>query len=205
VEIYENEVFTVMKEASHHVAFRKQLIAASAPAKTLEEAVSQWRFLCFVIFPKENLTRCQICNTSIVRAVAIRNEANETVLFIGEDCYDKLVHFAQTKRLESTRIRSRVLERKDIRNIFKDAFPRREDRQSFLGWFEAQDGIPETIRTSLQYVRIAKIAPSVEAARELVAYYNANRLMPADAILDYDIRSAAHKLGVVIPARITNS
>jgi|SRR3989344_1980456 len=175
-----------MAEASHHVVFRQQLIAASA-ATNLIDAACQWEFSHFGSFPKGELNSCQICNTRIVNFIAIRNVVNEAILLIGHDCHDKLLYFISTHKLQAAKLRTRTEYKKLIRDYMRVSMGKKnKDRQSFLAWLRIRDveqNLPDDISSILDFVLLHKIPPSIEAAERLVAYYNNTRLFPAEVII----------------------
>lgn len=159
-----------------HEWFERTLINASAK-KTLAEAAPEWVFAHFGAIEK-GYDNCQICHARIVKFVAIRNTKNNVYLLIGEDCYDKLLHYLKTQKIETVTLMER---RQYIVAIKK--YCKKFINASFIAWFKARKRISEEIRKSLTVIEALGYAPSLKAAEELVEYYKAHRRFPLYELL----------------------
>ena len=168
-----------LKKKGHYknVDFTENLVAASG-GKALEETALQWRFSHFGA-EKSTFKHCQLCHSRMKLWVAIKNSVNGVVLFIGHDCYDKLVTYLATKKLESVNLGSR---KRYISAIKK--YCRQHINESFLAWFGEQDA-PEELKETLRFIEKFGYAPTLEMAEALVLFYKTTRRFPLEELLDY--------------------
>ncbi|MDO8600573.1 MAG: hypothetical protein Q7R73_03060 [bacterium] len=155
-----------------HEWFEKTLVNASAK-KTLAEAAPEWEFShigVVEITTGKKYGSCQICHARIMQFVAIRNKKNGMYLLIGADCYDKLLHYLATEKIEAVTL---VERRQYIAAIKK--YAKKNLTVAFLAWFKGQKTIPETIKETLAVIKKLKYPPSLKTAEELVEYYKAHR------------------------------
>lgn len=174
-----------MKNVAEHYKntdFVENLVAASG-GKTLETTASQWHFSHFGA-EKSVFKHCQLCHSRMKLWVAIRNTANGVMLFIGHDCYDKLVTYLATKKLESVNLGSR---KQYISAIKK--YCRQNITESFLTWFRGQDA-SEELKVTLKFIEKFGYAPTLEAAEALVLFYKTTRRFPFEELLDYSSHCA---------------
>ncbi len=165
-------------EHNKNLNFEKNLTVASG-GKALEEAAPLWRFSHFGA-EDSGYRNCQLCHSRMKLWLAIRNAENGVVLFIGHDCYDKLVSFLVTKKLESLSLGSR----KEYISAIKK-YCKKNITESFLTWFGEQEEAPEELRVTLAFIEKFGYAPTIEAAEALVAYYKVMRRFKLGELLDY--------------------
>lgn len=165
------------KEHNKNVNFTENLVAASG-GKILEEAAPLWRFSHFGA-EKTGFRHCQLCHSRMKLWLAIRNTSNGVVLFIGHDCYDKLVAFLATKKLESLSLGSRKQYISKIKKYCKQNI-----NESFLAWFGEQTA-PKELQETIKFIEKFGYAPTLEAAEALVLFYKTTRRFPLDELLDY--------------------
>lgn len=166
-----------------NVDFAENLVAASG-GQTLAEVASQWRFSHFGAEKNGWFKHCQLCHSRMKLWLAIRNTANGVVLLIGHDCYDKLVAFLATKKLESLNMGSR---KRYISTIKK--YCKQNITESFLAWFGEQDA-PEELKETLKFIEKFGYAPTLEAAEALVLFYKTTRRFPLEELLGYSSHHA---------------
>lgn len=185
-----------------HEWFERELTSASGK-QTLAEAAPFWELSHFgVVDDGEKRGNCQICHARIVNFVAIRNVQNNMTLLIGHDCYDKLLHYLATSKVESINLP----ERKKQVAVIKQ-YCRREIDAAFLAWFATRKRLPESVRQTLAVIRAMGYAPSIKAAEELVEYYKSHRTFRLLELLGDRARwlfgSFSHK--GMLPKKITLS
>lgn len=170
------------KEHYKNIDFAENLVAASG-GKTLEEAAPLWRFSHFGA-EKSAFKHCQLCHSRMKLWLAIRNTANGVVLFIGHDCYDKLVSYLATKKLESVSLGSRKQYISTIKKYCKQNIT-----ESFLAWFGEQ-AAPEELTETLKFIEKFGYAPTLEAAEALVLFYKTTRRFSLEELLGYSSHRA---------------
>ncbi|MBI2035894.1 MAG: hypothetical protein HYT12_04440 [Candidatus Liptonbacteria bacterium] len=169
------------KEKKRHyknVDFEANLTTASG-GLPLTEAAPLWRFSHFGVEMDGDFKHCHLCHSRMKLWIAIWNTANGVVLFIGHDCYDKLVSFLATKKLESLSLGSR----KEYVSAIKK-YCKQNITESFLAWFGEQEA-PAELKATLAFIEKFGYAPTLEAAEALVAYYKTTRRFKLDELLDY--------------------
>lgn len=177
-----------MKERSgdrhyKNVDFEKNLVIASGK-ETLGEAAPLWCFSHFGV-ETEDGKHCHLCHSRLKNWVAIKNTENGVVLIIGHDCYDKLISFLATKKLESLNLGSRKRYISEIKKYCKQHI-----NESFLAWFETESGLPEILRSTLAFIKRFGYAPSLETAQAIVEHYKNNRLFEFRELINPNSRAA---------------
>lgn len=162
-----------------NIDFEKNLTVASGKDK-LEEAAPLWRFSHFGMEVGE-YKHCHLCHSRINTWVAIKNAGNGVVLLIGHDCYDKLISFLATKKLESLNLGVRKSYISEIKKYCK-----KHINESFLAWFGAEKCLSENLKATLDFIKKFGYAPSLETAQALVEHYKNNRLFSLEELLDPD-------------------
>lgn len=177
-----------MKERSgdrhyKNIDFEKNLVTASSK-ETLGEAAPLWRFSHFGVEAKDG-KHCHLCHSRLKNWVAIKNTENRVVLIIGHDCYDKLISFLATKKLESLNLGSRKRYISEIKKYCKQHI-----NESFLAWFETESDLPEILRSTLAFIKQFGYAPSLETAQTIVEHYKNNRQFELKELLNQKSRPA---------------
>lgn len=165
-----------------NVDFEKNLVTASGK-ETLGEAAPQWRFSHFGI-EAEDGKHCHLCHSRLKNWVAIKNTENHVMLIIGHDCYDKLMSFLATKKLESLNLGSRKRYISEIKKYCKEHI-----NESFLAWFETESDLPEILRSTLAFIKQFGYAPSLETAQTIVEHYKNHRLFELGELINPDSRA----------------
>lgn len=161
--------------------FAQNLVAASA-CKTLKNAAAQWHFSHFG--EEDGYTHCQLCHSRMKLWVAIKNQANGVVLFIGHDCYDKLIAYLETEKLESVSLGSRKQYLLKVKRYCKEHIT-----ESFIAWCEGQK-IPEEFKEALAFIKKRGYASTLEVAESLVRFYKETRRFSLGDLLDYSSHQA---------------
>ncbi len=168
-------------------SFKKQLLIANKSATNcydLQKAAQGWN-----VINRETLEEgghCHLCHTPLVNVVTIKK--GSTTEFIGEDCWVKLQHLAQTGVLIDV---NEVKEKKkkatkDYTDIFgpetnKPGNPSRptEIAQTVTSWLMSQYiagvKIPKRILNTLRHVEAFRYADSTEGARDMLEFYKNTR------------------------------
>lgn len=160
------------KSADEHyknIDFERNIIAASGGG-TLQERAPLWQFSHFGV-ETEGFKHCHLCHSRMKNWVAIRNTQNGVILVIGHDCYDKLVSFLATKKLESLNMAGRKSYISAIKKYCKQYI-----NESFLSWFDGQSKIPEEIQEAIAFIKKFGYAPSLVIAEAIVSFYKAHRM-----------------------------
>lgn len=153
-----------------HQKFVANIINASH-GRELSEAGKEWQLYRYGY--NEATQRCHLCNTQIKEYVELHNLTNQNILLIGHDCYDKLVGF-----LVSGRVEHQLPDRKDyihsLRKYTKKLFP----NETVLGWLYERlnsGNMPKEIAHIVLTIKAIGFAPSYAEADTLVAYYRKTR------------------------------
>jgi len=182
-----------------HQRFVKNLINASR-GRDLKEAACEWTF---ERIDAEEGGHCQLCNRKIVNYVLLRNRTNNNRLVIGEDCYDKLIHFLEAGRVEST-LPTRDSHSGELRDYWRGELRKLSDR-TVVGWLReelASDRVPAEIRPLVYTITRLGFAPTKSDADQVIKYYKATRKFSIGVLIGFDaLRFFRHKK--FMPAEIT--
>ena len=153
-----------------HQRFVANLINASH-GRELNEAGKEWQLYRYGY--NEATQRCHLCNTQIKESVELRNIVNQNILVIGHDCYDKLVGF-----LVSGRVEHQLPDRKDYIRKLREYTKKILPNETVLGWIYerlSSGNMPEEIALIVRTIKAIGFAPSYAEADRLVEYYRQTR------------------------------
>lgn len=156
--------------------FMRELTNASAEV-AFQDAAHKWRLSHFDHANGNGHENCQLCHTRIVNVVVIHNPTNDMVLRIGHDCYDKLLQYLATHRVEAVTLPNRQQSIRGIKQYIK-----RNIDAAMLSWLKNQP-LPDNLQQALRVVDALGYTPSLKDAEELVEYYKLFRLFDLDDLL----------------------
>jgi hypothetical protein len=148
-----------------HQRFVANLINASH-SRELGEAAKEWKLYRYGY---SEGSRCHLCNTQIKEEVELHNMVNKNILIIGHDCYDKLVGFFISGRVEH-----QLPDRKDSIRKLKEYTKKNLPNETVLGWlynYLKSGRMPEDIVLIVRTIQVIGFAPSYAEADRLVEWY----------------------------------
>src|SRR3989344_3422397 len=155
-----------------HVRFVETLLAASHH-RDLAEAAQE----CEIdrVDTLDHPIHCHLCNTRIHHHVVLTNNVNDNHLFIGGDCYDKLLLLLEEGKVRSA-LPKRDEQTRSLRDYWKKCLKKLDE--TVLGWFlDELNGkrLPSPIAPIVYTIQRLGFAPTTDDADKVVAYYKATR------------------------------
>lgn len=155
----------------HHTHRIFMLNMSRAAGEPFEQSAIKWR-MDRLGYSGEKMN-CQVCNTALNNFVVLVNNQNGNRIIIGHNCYDKLIGFLRSGKVESSL--------KD-RHSYVDGLKKQTDElvnQTVIGWFrqelDAGKIQDDSLARIVSHIKDFGFAPSVENAQRLVDYYKDRR------------------------------
>lgn len=198
---------TRARVATKNISFTRELLVASNGGNDVHKASQGWVLAHFGVNNGPDM-HCQLCHAYIVNFAVIKRAENAMQLTIGHDCLEKLGNLQRTGRVESLSVTLPTWKsyRSVVRAFIKTELKGKRDIvSSVTKWLAAQTDLPENIRETLEWLEKFGVPESEEKARELVAYYKANRKFPVEQLVDHSVlfgHSFHHDVGA-LPDEVT--
>ncbi|MBP6858590.1 MAG: hypothetical protein KBC33_02025 [Candidatus Pacebacteria bacterium] len=167
------------EEPLHHAHRSFMLNMSRAAGEPFEQSAIKWR-VDRLGYSGEKMN-CQVCNTALNNYVVLVNTRNNNRIIIGHNCYDKLMQFIRTGKVQST-LGDRQAYTENLRKSTAEIVNR-----TVIGWFreelDARKITDESLAQIVSHIEDFGFAPSVEDAQKLVEYYKDHRLVFVEKVV----------------------